>query len=411
MKRLLLLLLIAFPLSLFAGHEGTADFVILHSNDTLYGSVENFDLQTTPREITFSREKEIKTFAPEDIRAFLVHRQGIDHYFESHTLTASQLKKLNRNSATADEMIFLYVYLKDSPMSLYFHQDQKPVYFIQRNNEALAELEKPAGSESPLAKYKRILSYYLADLPNGANKIRAVRYNSQFLTRLLLEYNLFKSADNTAAFIFEPHTSMRSKFGIVTGLSYSFFNFSSHYAYFDYLIEGAQSTALQPAIGLSYTVPLSELVPNILLYNEISYRSYNTRLTYINQEDYWTYRTQSHLEAAYGKLSSMVRWKGAERAYTPFVQLGLWGAYSFSQTRNSKLIERSSRAHENYSFISEDQAFGNYKKMEGGPAIGIGLNRKKLSTEFRFEGGSGMSNYRFLRATSYTASLLVQYQL
>lgn len=414
MKRLslLLLILIAIPLTLLAGHEGVTDFVILHSNDTLYGTVKNFDLRNTTREITFYRKDEINTFTPADIRAFLVHRQGIDHYFESHKLTASQLNKLNRNFANADEMVFLYVYLKDKPLSLYFYQGQSPLYLIQRNDEAIAELDKPPGKDTELAKYRRVLTFYLTDMPESSKKIKIVRYNSRSLLSLTKDYNQYKQASHQAAY-FQAKTLPRVQVGIFAGLTYTWLNFHSDVKSFDYLTHGTSSGSPRPALGISFNLNLMDMLPELTFYNELAYRSYKSEINHIAQDQFFRPITVSKIDVAYLRPSHMFRWTALNAPLKPFAQAGFWYSIAIKKETIST-IEHYSWTNEVYQPYQTKDTFDNYgkgfKDFELGLSIGAGLSYQNISGELRYDLGNGMSNFLMLSAHTHTTGLFLTYR-
>jgi hypothetical protein len=423
MKQLLLLCLFFILLSpLSAQKDFSPGSIILHHGDTVHGAIAFRFRNVNPDKITFldTANQDTSAYTPQEIKAFMIRHNHTDHYYESHILkkhyfpdSAAHRPSENQDARKGTSQ-FLYVYLKGKPYSLYYYQDKRPRFYLQKEGEYLHELPNPNvqnqnGSTLPMEKYKRQLFYFLADWPEASQRIRSTRYNYQSLLKIFRDYNHFKAGSGKQIYLYQE-APKKIHAGILAGLSTTHLSFTSREKEFYYLSNGLEQIYPSPALGLFFHIPVSNRLPSLSLYNELAYRSYKVHIEYTDHEDFWHSRTSSRFDVAYLRLSSLLRWRMAGVRYSPFVQAGPWYSYTIRE-ENVSTISRYNHFHNTYSPYHTREAVENFLPFELGISVGAGLCHRNFSAELRFDLGNGMSHYTALSARTYAAGLFLSYRL
>lgn len=395
-------------------------FVILHNNDTLHGTLGVPEKKTNPKSIQFlpAHTKDTISYSPWDIKAFLIHKDQTDHYYESHILknglsyTSASHKSSGTNHEEEGQAYFLYVYLKGRPYSLYFYQGKLSHFLLQKEDEPLHELpnqnaHNQSGKTLPMEKYKRQLFYFLADWPEATERIKNVQYHYRSLLKTFRDYNRFKEGADQEQYL-QQEAPKHYQVGMMAGLSFTHISFSSAQKKYDYLSKGSADGSPSPALGLSIHLPLLRRIPSLSLYNELAYRSYKVRVEHTDHEDFWRPRTNSSFDVAYLRLSSMVRWRKTAARYTPFVQAGIWYSRTI-KSENSSKTERYSRLQNVYLPYRTGSAIEEFHPFELGFSAGAGLSHRRLTAEIRLDLGNGMAKLTSLRANTYSAGIFLHY--
>lgn len=391
-------------------------YIILQDNDTLHGSISVRSGKLNPEKISFIPDAGEKpsAYGPNDIRAFFFEKNDRYHFYETHFLKTT-LTSRPASSGSDSTSAFLYVYLKDEPLSLYYFQGNSSYFFIQQNDGPLTLLPNPnkdseGGRSLPMEKYKRHLFYYLADWPDASQQINYTRYNDQHLLRLIRDYNYYKQGGQQPAYM-QTTPSSNVQIGIFAGTTLSRIEFNSEQQTFNYLTEGSARSSLSPALGIFFNLPLLNLLPELTLYNELGYRSYNIEIDHTDHELYWKPRIVTNLDIAYIRPSHMFRWTVLNAPLQPFVQAGIWYAASIKRETTS-VTQRYSRLSESYQNFETRNTFDEqgFKPFEVGLGVGAGISVRKLSAELRYDYGNGMSDFVSLSAVTHSAGLLLTYR-
>jgi len=170
MKQIIITLFYLLPF--FAGfsqQDFKPAYVITRQNDTLFGKIDNQSILLLSKSCIFLSGEGIRTkYTPDDIRAF--------RFIDGSFFIAKDI---------ADEKLFLEFLVKGK-INLYYYYDGTDRYFIEKENEPLAEI----GGGKTYTKHFGTLNYYTQDAPNLRKKINEIEeLNHNNMIALVQDYH------------------------------------------------------------------------------------------------------------------------------------------------------------------------------------------------------------------------------
>jgi hypothetical protein len=365
--------------------------VVTNEGDTISGYIDYQHWSRSPVSIIFSDEENgtpVK-YDPKDIYSFLV----ANDFYESRDILVSESPRTpdkityNTEHPSAPVLAYLLV-LVSGEISLYQYIDEmgKDHYYIESATYPIMELTyfkyfvkdhgKSGIAES--TKFRGQLIAYMSDYPELHNKISKTNYNSEDLSKIVIDYN--KHSSNEAFYIHKIDKAHYS-FGVLGGVSitrlyYGRNSFSQDFEYTYYPLLGVY-IILEPERGRGKWT----------IYTDLNYTGFD------NKTDYTVYKDENRIDSynkrynvTYLKLAIMGRFNFIGHKIIPYIGAG--GFFGKSILNRSQFnLEKywyGTTTYTSYPIDSRD--------FDYGLSLGIGAKYKKFSMDSRYEFG-GIAPY------------------
>jgi hypothetical protein len=395
---------ILFSQVIFSQENYLPGFVINSLNDTLYGLIDYRNWGSNPNKINFKDKHDniVKTYCPKDIIEFDVQ----DEIYVS-AIAKAQISPIKANKLQKDPIIHIQV---DTIFLQTLIKGDKSLYYYKNFNDDENFYVKNE-NEFELLRYKKYLKYhegfllvienkeflgqltlYLSDCSSIQSQLKKTVYNKKSLVSLFeVYYNCLKS--NTT--FQKKKDKITTEFGVFTGLSLSSIKFVSHASIFDYLVDADfnQSANISAGLFINFVLPRNQ--KKWAINNELLYTSYKVtgRYEIIRDENDYTLTT-TEVGYSYLKINNLLRFKYPVGKIYLFINAGI--------SNGLALEESNYRKDESILYgiekVNEKKALDETRKYEQSYIVGSGAYYNKLSFEFRYEHGNGMSVYSTLNS-------------
>jgi len=423
MKRIIIFsIVLCFIKGLIAQSNYVEGFIITPSLDTISGLINFQDQVRTPQYIKFKNELNAKPkkYSPSQLSAFVIQNQKYTSRVVSIDKTPQDIKDLKYNEDYFSDPIFETdtMFLKamvQGEANLYYIKDEayKDHFYIE-NDSILDELifrkylKKVNGKEliQRNERYKGQLSYYFRDCEKLKNRIKVLDYEKKSMIKIFDSYNNCNSKEKKNSIISDTTESkLKLKFSILGGASLSTLVFHSSQYYLQDLDNADFGYSVKPTAGISLNIIFPKRLNKWSLYNELRYHAYKLESETEKQIGVNLNKYEYQFNYAYLKFAIMMRYKLNLKNFQPFFGGGFVNSFAIKTDDSRKSVEYS------YSTTNttEKEVFSEPRKHEQGWILGVGVQYKKLSFEFRFERANGMSDYTAINSVTYSYVLLLGY--
>jgi len=385
-------------------------YVITNNNDTLLGFVDYRNWQYNPDMIRFktSLDDSPVSFSPSDIAEFKVEGEiyvsGIINT-EISPRNSNRLNKYPQLNIKADTTFLqtlvsgnksLYSYKNfDTGENFYIKQDSGfdlliyKRYIEQRDGQSVITENR---------KYLNQLTLYLSDCETINSKLNNTSYEKNSLIKLFQYY--YKNSPSGVSFQRDME-KIRTEIGFLAGVSSTSLEFKSNsYAF---LVEAGFNTSVNFSSGIFLDLILPRMQGKWSINNEVLFSTYNVKGSYNgydNENNYW--ETTTEISYSYLKINNMLRFKYPAGPLFLFLNGGISNGFAVSENDLTKLYTTDS--------VEEEFTLDDPRKYEQAYILGAGLKFNKLSLEFRYEKGNGMSTYVDLNSLTKRYYFLLGYR-
>ncbi len=247
------------------------------------------------------------------------------------------------------------------------------------------------------------LSIYLQDCPSLRTNLNSASYTKNSLERIFLKYYDCTKENlnyNKKTKVIKP------EFGFLAGLSETSLIFNSDL--YAELVYADYQPSTNVTCGAYVNINLPGSLKDFVICNGLVFTSYAVSGSYTDYYSSNQYTiTDTKFDYSYLKLNTMIRYMFPIKHFMGFANAGISNgialkAYSYS---HSYIKFFTSVSEETGTAISDPDPF------EQGFYLGLGSRYKKYNLEFRYELGSGMSQYNSLGSTTKRLILMFGYQL
>lgn len=422
-KLIALVVIVLINTPLFSQENFVAGYIINQNGDTIRGFVDYRNWGKNPNKVSFRNtiNSEIKFYTPLEISAF----SALDEIYKSAVVKVdnSNVKEISTSSAFnfRTDTIFLQTFFQGSK-SLYYYKDnydQDNFYLYNNSQFELLEFKKyikadETGHQFLLTNKRFIgqLRFYLKDCPNIDMKLKDLAYNPQSLQKL---FEYYYSQMKNEVVLVRTNEKLKAEFGIVLGLSIIDLKFVTTAAIFDPLPKAKFDNSINPTGGLFMNIVLPRNNGKWSIYNELMYSRYNTKAVYNDFSSEENYEIHHYkVDYSYAKLNNMLRFKYPIGKIHGFVNAGISNGFIVSEMNSDSINRRYNGTTTTFvqKIIADSPSDDSFesKKHELGYLIGLGVNYKNFFTEFRFEAGTGISQYIALKVNANRYNFLIGYR-
>lgn len=355
--------------------------------------------EKTPKSIKVKRDlssNEITTLNVSDIKGFKLSTGDL---YESHIVEVERSTKdlaevilFARPAEIVKDTVFLRALVKGS-VSLYHLQYSKGEehYFIQKGNEIpvqlvyrIARVENGTSTGvTNVPVYKGMLTVKLSDCQEVSKKINGVGFKQSELRKIVEEYNLCTSGVKGEYYATEEKA--KGNFSIIGGLT----------NYFIYVRDPWDSknsmdeTSVGYTLGAAYQITFPRNHGRYSLLAEAMYKPIHASFTHkeVHKSSSEVYTiTSTKYDVDFASLNLIAKYRFGSSTIRPFLNLGLG---------NNFVLSNRSQQNRVVTIFSIDSVYENdlknKRKFEESLMVGFGAEAKKISTEFRYEAGRGIS--------------------
>ncbi len=376
--------------------------IVKNNGDTLLGELDYREWDKNPQEISFRPSKNDKTtqFNAAEINSFTCMDDtylGAIVEVDGGPFKDPDLKASDKPEWRTDTT-FLRV-LIDGKKTLLFHKDvkEKEHFFILVAGDFRLLFYKRSIYELLLVntnivvghdimvnqEYKKQLAIYLQDCPEVASIIKEVPYNTKGLLKV---FNKYYEYTNVAPTYVKKKEKVGYYFGALAGASYTSFDLNSATPAGEIVFP----SSIYPSGGISLDMVLPRMRRRLSFVNDLYFTKFstdgqiekiadanNSSITYVN------------IEYAHIKLATLVKYKLWLSSFDLYCNVGITNGFA-TQAVNYKKVTSNV-----FSIVNESEGLflptDNTRKYEQGATMGLGLTKKHISAEFRFERGNGFS--------------------
>ncbi|MBL7698178.1 MAG: PorT family protein [Chitinophagaceae bacterium] len=386
MRRTLILCASLLAFQLVHISANSQSFIVTAQNDTIRGVVEPNFKNKNPTKIKFSGGTSTAEYTPGMIKSFFVDEENF----------------------VSNDSVFLKV-LVQGPKSLYYlkHTDLTEQFFILDGGVFKKLLYSEYDRTDDQGKTVRVslktyvdqLKVYLGDNPAIENKISKVELKYNKLIDLFDSY--YAGSKSKVSTRVVKQTS-RVEIGVLAGVTSTIVKFANP----NYTIESSNGSTDFTG-GVSADIFLPGRFTRVSFANDLMYTSFDVTVSNrSNATDYYVVRS-SRIEATYIKLYSMLRYRFPfEKSYF-FLNGGMSNDYAVN-------IEDAFTQQTIRNGVVEGEMTGKVvpdtRKFEVGYVLGAGAGLGKVSLQFRFEKGNGVSKFENFQTNSRRLFLLAGYR-
>lgn len=192
----------------------------------------------------------------------------------------------------------------------------------------------------------------------------------------------------------------------MTGISSTSLSFRSSRSFDILNINFPNTYSVVAGVFADFILPRNERKWSI--YNELLYSHYTVSEGFKDFTNENNYRNvEGELGYSYLKVNNMVRFRYPLGSFKVFANGGLSNGYAFKETNNKTTVNK----FHNSETIEEGKLLDKTRRYEQGLILGLGAIKGRLSGEFRYERGNGMSDYIYLGVRTDRFFLLANYRL
>ncbi|QMU28533.1 porin family protein [Adhaeribacter radiodurans] len=413
------LLVLVLSNTAYAQKNYVKGYIILPSQDTLSGLIDDQNWERNPDFIYFKKniESEKQRFGISQIMGFGAetgnsYRRSVVQVDATPTRVEELL--LIAKPKIRTDTVFLQELVKGN-VNLYHLSDanHKTHFFIQIKNNAIKELiqrnylvtknrQQFLGTYN---QYKDQLQYtYLTECASLVPLIKNTTYTKFALTTLIEKYNTCLNPVSEAEFktALDKH---ELKFNIVAGANSTRYTFKGERN--KYLTDTKFDWQSNPMVGLAFQVLLPQNRQKWSIYNEVTWKKNYTKSKYRLKDGFTDESGTVTIKADYIGLSSLVRYSWMNPNYQPFLNAGI----TFNRLLNLDTRVQTVAKHSTYNEVKDAPLITDPRNFEVGVVAGAGIKVKKVTAELRLEKGSGFLIYQKLSVDKNMLLFLLSYQI
>lgn len=396
-------------------------YVIQNNNDTLFGWVDYRNWKKNPDWVSFKTKdgSDPIVYTTTEIKEFGVEEDIYVSAVVEAEVSPLHINKLNYipDLTIVSDTTFLQVLFKgEKSLYVYKNKDGRENYYIKKASgyELLIynryfvllnkhfEIGKRKRVIAENKKYLNQLALYLGDCKSIQSLLQSTTYDQKRLIKLFQDY--YECTSSCLYFQKKPDR-IRIETGILAGTSVTTLDFRSENH--EFLVNAAYSPSVNFSSGLFFNLIFPRNQGKWSVYNELLYTSFRVEDVFedFKHEDLYTITT-TELGYSYLKLNNMIRFRYPTGSFLLFLNGGITNGFAVSETN----YKRAESKYYNEDRIKEGRALDDTRKYEQGYLIGTGAKYNRLSVEFRYEKGSGMSEYLNLKSAVNRYYLLVGYR-
>jgi hypothetical protein len=388
-------------------------FLVSLKGDTIKGLVDYRNWDRNPEKISFKETAAGITseYYPLQIKSFVV----LDESYESavvQTETSSDDTKFlshDKNLEIVSDTTFLQVIVRGKK-SLYYYktrEGKENFYIWQDSSFQLLIYKKYLKNQDDgtvIAEnltYNGQLTIYLQGCEGIQKRLSEVRYQKNSLEDIFLFYY---SCTRENIYFHKKTEKTTVRFGALAGVSVTVLKF---YGDFIYLVEAGYQPSFSFSGGLFMDIIFPRSQGKWSVNNELLFTSYNVDGKYehyFHANRYTT--TYTTLGYSYLKINNMLRFKYPVGKFFLYINAGI--------SNGMAIVEKNYAKEESWLFeqyrVEEARAIDDTRKWELGYVLGIGAKFRKFSFEARYEGANGMSEYKYLKSSTYRIYTLFGYR-
>ncbi len=406
----LTLLLLFLAQSSFGQSNFTEGYIILPNGDSISGYVDYREWTINPESISFKEKLDQKSsvFSATDIQRF---GTSDERYITAVIEVDLRLNVKGTMVDTKKTGSFFLQVLVDGEKSLYRYRANRnggtDRFYISRNGDIeLLEnnryIKNVNGSQRTVEDKKYIgqLTLYFDKNPCIEPYLDKLKYADHSLTQVFSKY--YECTNSSAGFV-RHDEKLKINLGFIAGVSMTQLEFSSEGH--RHITNSEFDQSINPGGGVIFDVIFPGNRGRWSLYNELFISTYLVESDYLDQANDIQYNNQ--LGYTYLNVNNMVRLKMPLWKASIFFNAGISNGFVIKETNVSTL--------ENEVFgttqITTQPVLDVTKSHELGLLMGSGLAVGRVSLEYRFEAGSGMSAYISLKSRTVRNYILVGFRL
>lgn len=382
--------------------------------DTIPGLIDYRNWDNNPKTVFFKQKGQdrIKVYKPLDIAEFGVLDEIYVGAAVEKEVTKNTVYVHSESSALQVRMdtVFLQTLVLGKKSLLSMKSSGKENYYIKEgNNYTLLKYkwylteQKGIQLKEENLTYKRQLASYLGDCLYMMPSLEDAQYNSNSLESIFLKY--YECTDRLPTFR-KVREKIVADLGILTGVSSTSISINSSQVFDIQRINFPRDYSVVVGIFVDLILPRKERKWSI--YNELLYSHYNVSggfQDFNNENDY--INVEGKLSYGYLKLNNLVRFKYPLKSFKIFANAGISNGYALSETIKKSTFKKFYTSETN----NESKLLDKTRRYEQGLILGLGAIKGRLSGEFRYERGNGMSDFIYLGVRADRFFLLVNYRL
>jgi hypothetical protein len=408
--------------ALFSQSNFLPAYVIDNRGDTLYGFIDYRNWANNPSRISFREDlnSPAKFLTPLDVKEFAVDNEIYVGIIADAEMSPVDLKRVGDDPAfkIVRDTVFLQAILRgyiglyyhrnaDNIVNLYLKQDGDYVllrykkYYAYDDRGHLGTIRRLLTENKPFIGQLKIA---LNDCPDINPRIENTGYDLKQMTRLLRYY--YDCIDSDIVFERERERG-NLQFGLFLGGSSSTMNFSGD-PMFNYLTGASFGPSFDFTGGITLNLVFPRQFGRFSIANEIQFTHYRMtgEFTDVRNPELY-YHNFSELAFSYLKLNNLLRYKYLLQPFEAYVNLGISNGLFVNETNTFRVdeyiygIERT----------RENKAINDPRKHELSVLGGAGFVFNRISMEFRYENGTGISEYSGLKSATHRLYFLLGYAL
>ncbi|MBK6962819.1 MAG: outer membrane beta-barrel protein [Bacteroidales bacterium] len=399
-------------LSAFGQENFVPGRIIELNGDTLRGYIDYRNWDKNPKTIFFRNDiiDIHRTYKPLDIRGFMVE----DELYESAIVDIETSPVLTAKIKPDPELhivkdtTFLQTMIRGTK-SLYYLKDRtgKSHFYIQDSSFILLIYKryiKWVEGKKYVAENRSFLGQlinYLDDCPGIQYKIEKTGYNKISLEKLFDNCYAYKNksvgnSTNPTEINFQKKTDRnKAEIGLIAGMTSSTITFKGEMH--EYLTKADFTPSLNFTCGLYFDIIIPRQQQRWSVCNELTYTDHQTTGEFYDFESDEKHTMNfTTLGFSYINYNCMIRFKYPVKKMHFFGNAGISNGLLLNEV-NIRMQEIKYYTEETtkYSFAIKD-----IKSIEQKINFGLGTRYKKLSFEFRYELGNGISRKSQLTSTT-----------
>lgn len=393
-------------------------YVILPSQDTISGFVDDQNWERNPKVIHFKKTitGEMQRYGVQQIMGF--GAEASNSYRKSIVqvdITPSRIEELLlvTKPKLLTDTVFLLELVRGS-INLYHLSDEnhKNHFFIQQKNGSIEELiqrnylvtknrQQMLGTYN---QYKDQLQYsFLTECPALQSRIKQTPYSKTALKTLIEQYNLcLNPKAHTEIKLENQHKLM---FGFLAGANSTRYTFKGADAYMPNTKFDKQQN---PMIGLAFQVALPYNRQKWSIYNELAWKRHYSKSTYEHTDRWIDEKSSITIKANYVGLTTLLRYSWINKNYQPFINAG----FAINRAVNLDMQLQTQRNFYTYQTSYDGPYQENHRRnVEIGVVGGAGVKIRKMAAEIRYERANGFLDLSQLSVEKKMLVFLVSYNL
>jgi hypothetical protein len=385
-------------------------YVIKNNNDTIIGFVDYRNWEYNPDKIEFKTSPDSNpiSFTPSEITEFKVEGEtyvcGIINTEISPRLT-SKLNEYPQINTKVDTTFLQTLISGDKSLYYYKNKDACENFYIKQNTgydlliyKRYINLQNGRSVITENRKYLNQLTLYLNDCETINSRLESTSYEQNSLIKLFQYY--YKNSPSEISYQRDME-KVQIEMGVLAGISSTTLEFPS--SDIDYLGQAGFDPSINFSSGIFIDLILPRNQGKWSINNEILFSKYNVRGNYSGYDSENNYSEMTtELGYSYLKINNLVRFKYPVGHLFLFLNAGLSNGFSINETNYKKLTTTEG--------VVEEPALYVTRKYEQAYILGTGIKYNKLSLEFRYEKGNGMSAYKYLNSLATRYYFLLGYR-